>query len=144
MMGSEAMRNAAQTCTECVTTPSIIVEDLKVCILHFLPSYAFGLSVKIRAVIGQADCVDVHRYMRNHLCKWYRGTSDNMVSIRLFDGHFRGGWKSQTSNPSWSPCLIVAVTCVVAHVACEPEYLTGEKSMQLSCRILRRVYTPGR
>jgi len=31
MMGSEAMKNAAHTCTECVTTPSIIVEDLKVC-----------------------------------------------------------------------------------------------------------------
>jgi len=67
MMGSEAMRNAAQTCTECVTTPSIIVEDLNVCIPHFLPSYAFGLSVKIRVVIGQADCVDVHGYMRYYL-----------------------------------------------------------------------------
>jgi hypothetical protein len=31
MMGPEAMKNAAYTCTECVTTPSIIVEDLKVC-----------------------------------------------------------------------------------------------------------------
>jgi len=67
MMGSEAMSNAAQTCTDCVTTPSIIVEDLKVCIPHFLPSYAFGLSVKIRVVIRQANDVDVHGYMRDHL-----------------------------------------------------------------------------
>jgi len=32
MLGSEAMAAAAQTCTECVTTPAIIVEDLQVSI----------------------------------------------------------------------------------------------------------------
>jgi len=125
-MGAEAMRNAAQTCTEFVTTPSIIVEDLKV----FTPFLAFLFlrAVGQDSVIGQADCVDVHGYMRYYLCKQYRGTSDNMVSIRLFDGYFRGGWKSQTSSSSRSPCLIVAVACAVANVACESEYLTGERA----------------
>jgi hypothetical protein len=64
MMGPEAMKNAAHICTECVTTPSIIVEDLKVC-RPLLPSYTFEKSNKI--VEQQANDVDVHGYMRSHL-----------------------------------------------------------------------------
>jgi hypothetical protein len=64
MMGSEAMTAAAQTCTECVTTPDIIVEDLKVSLdsslfSSLLPFTPFPFT-------RVADKPDIHGNMRDH------------------------------------------------------------------------------
>jgi hypothetical protein len=74
-LGTEGMKDSANTCSNCPTTSDLIVKDLQVCHLH--------QSYTVQDMSCHVDDVDVHGIMCDYFGEWDGKRGNGLGSIWL-------------------------------------------------------------